>query len=151
MRRFWSIILIVMILTCQGLCIVHAHFGMDVSHSASHSARPHFHVHESHSHGSREDSAVHRHDDVLVLPAVSNVRFPGHGSDACYVADTVVSMIRRSSAAETLDFTLQELAVHAFGLVQRTAIFAPDSWHDVPCHRSNARTPLYLRDLSIRC
>jgi hypothetical protein len=33
MRRFLSIVLIVMILTSQGLCVVHAHVGMASSHS----------------------------------------------------------------------------------------------------------------------
>ncbi len=151
MRRFLSIILIVMILTCQGLVAVHAHFGMDLSHTASHSGRPHFHVHGSHSHGSHEDSGDHRHADAPFLPAVSGVQFPSHDSDAFYCSDSVVSLVQRSSSAETLDFMLQELAVNAIGFVQLKAFSAPDGWPDTPRQWSNARTPLYLRDLSIRC
>lgn len=151
MRRFLSIVLIVMILTSQGLCVVHAHVGMALSHSESHSARPHFHVHGSHSHGSHEDSADHHHDEAPVLPAVSRVPCPLHDSDACYCADSVVSMIQRSSAAETLDFMLLELAVCRVGVVQSEAFSALDGWPAAPRQWSSARTPLYLRDLSIRC
>ena len=151
MRRFLSIILIVMILTSQGLCSIHAHFGMALSHSESHSGRPHFHVHGSHSHGSHDDSADHHHDDAPVLPAVSWVQFPCEASDACYCADSVISMIQRSCAAETLDFVLLELAVNAADFVHIEVLSALDYWPDAPRHWSNARTPLYLRDLSIRC
>jgi hypothetical protein len=151
MRRFLSIVLIVMILTSQGLWVVHAHVGMALSHSESHSARPHFHVHGSHSHGSHEDSAHHHHDDAPVLPAVSRVQFPWHDSDACYCVDSVVSMTQRSNAAETLDFMLLELAVCRVGVVQSEAFSALDGWPDAPHQWSNARTSLYLRDLSIRC
>jgi PhoPQ-activated pathogenicity-related protein len=151
MRRFLSIVLIVMILTSQGLCVVHAHVGMASSHSESHSGRPHFHVHGSHSHGSHADSADHHHDDVPVLPAVTRVPCPLHDSDACYCADSVMSMIQRSSAAETLDFMLLELAVCRVGVVQSEAFSALDGWPAAPRQWSSARTPLYLRDLSIRC
>jgi hypothetical protein len=152
MRRFLSIILIVMILTSQGLVAVHAHFGMELSHTASHSGRPHFHVHGSHSHGSHEDSGDHyHHDDAPILPAVSGVQFPSHDSDAVYCADSVVSLIQRSRTAETLDFVAQELAVNALGLFQLKAFSALDGRPDAPRQWSNARTPLYLRDLSIRC
>ena len=151
MRRFLSIALIVMILTSQGLCVVHTHVGMALSHSESHSGRPHFHVHGSHSHGSHEDSADHHHDEAPVLPAVTRVPCPWHDSDACYCADSVVSMIQRSSAAETLDFMLLELAVCSVGFVQPEAFSALDGRPDAPRQWSNARTPLYLRDLSIRC
>lgn len=151
MRRFLSIVLIVMILTSQGLCVVHAHVGMALSHSESHSGRPHFHVHGSHSHGSHADSADHHHDDAPVLPAVTRVPCPWHDSDACYCADSVVSMIQRSSAAETLDFMLLELAVCSVGFVQPEAFSALDGWPAAPRQWSSARTPLYLRDLSIRC
>ena len=151
MRRFLSIILIVMILTSQGLCAVHSHFGMALSHSESHSGRPHFHVHGSHSHRSHEDSVDHRRDDAPVLPAVSGVEFPWLDSYACYSADCVVSMIQRSGAAETLDFMLLELADYAVGSVPLKAFSALDGWPDAPLQWSNARTPLYLRDLSIRC
>ncbi len=152
MRRFLSIILIVMILTSQGLVAVHAHFGMDLTHTASHSGRPHFHVHGSHSHGSHEDSGDHHHhDDAPILPAVSGVQFPSHDSDAVYCADSVLSRIRRSSTAETLDFVLLQLAVNAVEFVELKTSSALDGWSDTPRQWSNARTPLYLRDLSIRC
>ena len=151
MRRFLSTVLIVMILASQGLVAVHAHFGMELSHTASHSGRPHFHVHGSHSHGSHEDTANHRHDDAPVLPAVSGVPFPSHDADACYCVDSVVSMIQRSSAVETLDFMVLERAVDSVGVVQREAFSALDGWPDTPRQWSNARTPLYLLDLSIRC
>jgi len=151
MRRFLSIVLIVIILTCQGLCSFHAHVGMGLSHSESHSARPHFHVHGSHSHGSHEDSADHHHDEAPVLPAVTRVPCPWHDSDACYCADSVLSMTQRSSAAETLDFMLLELGVYSLGVVQPEVFSALDRWSDAPHQWSNAHTPLYLRDLSIRC
>ena len=60
-------------------------------------------------------------------------------------------MIQRSSAAETLDFMLLELAVCSVGFVQPEAFSALDGRPDAPRQWSNARTPLYLRDLSIRC
>ena len=60
-------------------------------------------------------------------------------------------MIQRSSAAETLDFMLLERAVDSVGVVQLEAFSALDGWPDTPRQWSNARTPLYLRDLSIRC
>lgn len=152
MRRFLSIILIVMILATQGLVAIHARFGMDLSHTALHSGRPHFHVHGSHSHGSHEDSGDHQHrDDALVVAAVSGVQFPSHDSDAFYCSDSVISLIQRSSAAETLDFVLLELAVNAIGFVELKSSPALDGWPDTPRQWCNARTPLYLRDLSIRC
>lgn len=151
MRRYLSIVLIVMILTSQGLCVVHAHVRMALSHSESHSGRPHFHVHGSHSHGSHEDSADHHHDDAPALPAVSRVQLPWHDSDACYSADSVVSMMRRFSAAETLDFMLLELAICSIEVSQLEVFSALDGWPDAPRQWSNARIPLYLRDLSIRC
>jgi hypothetical protein len=151
MRSLSSIFLIVMIVTSQGLCAIHSHLGMELSHTESHSGRPHFHVHGSHSHGSHEDSADHHHDDAPVLPAVSRVQSPWHDSDACYCVDSVVSMIQRSNAAETLDFMFLELSVSTVAVVQPEAFSALDGWPDAPRQWSNARTPLYLRDLSIRC
>jgi len=151
MRRFLSIILIVMILATQGLAAIHAHFGMELSHTASHSGRPHFHVHGSHSHGSHEDHGAHRHGEAPVLPVVSGVHFPSHDSDAFYCTDSVVSLIQRSSGAKTLNFVLQELAVNAIGFVELKTSSALDGWPDRPRQWSNARTPLYLRDLAIRC
>lgn len=151
MRRFMSIILMVMISTSQGLCAVHSHFGIALSHSESHSGRPHFHVHGSHSHGSHQHSADHHHDDAPVSPAVSGVESPWHDPDACYCADPVVSMLQRSRAAETLDCMLLELAVNVVGVVQPETFSALDGWPDAPRRWSSARTPLYLRDLSIRC
>ncbi|MFN9974859.1 MAG: hypothetical protein ACK58T_33700, partial [Phycisphaerae bacterium] len=125
MRCILPIILMVMILTSQGLCAVHSHFGIALSHSESHSGRPHFHVHGSHSHGSHQHSADHHHhDDAPMLPTVSGVQSPWHDSDAFFYADPVISMLPRSRAAKTLDFMLLELAVNVVGVVQPDAFSA---------------------------
>ena len=75
----------------------------------------------------------------------------GHRCCLQYCADSVLSMIQRSSAAETLDSMLLELGVFSLGVVQPEVFSALDRWPDAPHQWSNARTPLYLRDLSIRC
>ncbi|MFN8706334.1 MAG: hypothetical protein ACK50J_06605 [Planctomyces sp.] len=86
-----------------------------------------------------------------MLPTVSGVQSPWHDSDAFFYADPVISMLHRSRAAKTLDFMLLELAVNVVGVVQPEAFSAVDGWPDAPRRWSSARTPLYLRDLSIRC
>lgn len=151
MQRFVSIILIVMILTSQGLVAIHAHFGTDFGHSASHCGRPHFHVHGSHSHSSHHDSRRHHHDDSADLPSVSDVQIPTHDSDAFYCTDSVVSPSQRTSGTERLNPVLRDLAVDAIEFVQINSFLALDVWPNAPRQWSNARTLLYLRDLSIRC
>ena len=150
MRLFVSKILILVILTCQGLVSGHAHSRITSGHSASHSGQPHFHVHGSHFHKSHHRSG-HHHDDAPGMPAVTSVPFPLHDCHAFYCADSVVSLTQCSSFSETSCFVLQELATDAVRFVPLEAFPALEDWADLPRHWNTTRTALYLRDLSIRC
>lgn len=85
------------------------------------------------------------------MPEVSGEPFLLHDADACYLADSVGTVIHRSSTTDTIDWLMSDLDSGLNGLVlplESSALgFRPDS----PRQWSNARIPLYLRSLAIRC
>ncbi len=151
MRGFVSLLLISVIVACQGLYALDTHYGCTSELSSSQSNRPHFHVHGAHSHGSHHHARGHRHDQKPELPAVTGESFPSHDADACYCPDSVSSTIQRSSTADAIDYLLSDLASGFSEIIVLVGSPALDVRPDSPRQWSNARIPLYLRSLAIRC
>ena len=151
MHCFISLMLIPIILTCHGLCAVHTHHGFAAELTSSQSDRPHFHVHGSHSHGSQEPAPGRSHNQKPEPPAVTGDSFPLHDSDACFCPDSVSPTIQLSSTADAFDCILSDLASGSSEIIVSVGSPTLDVRPDSPRQWSNARIPLYLRSLAIRC
>lgn len=150
MRRLVSSILILVILASQGLCIAHAHSEIGSKYTGVAAVRPHFHVHGSHSHKAHDHLPGHHHRQKPALPVVTEP-CPLHDADAFYVADSVGSVINRSSTPDAKEWLFSDLTfgVNGFGLpLENSALDIRPDW---PCRWSIARVPLFLQRLAIRC
>lgn len=64
-RRFFTLLLVLLMLANQGLCLAHVHHGHVGGGPEGHDSRPHFHLggHAHHEGGHRHEHGGHQHDD----------------------------------------------------------------------------------------
>ncbi|MFN0195365.1 MAG: hypothetical protein ACKVT0_01360 [Planctomycetaceae bacterium] len=160
MRRAFSLLLIPCVLASQGwLCAFHTHCD-HVAVSSDHAIRPHFHTgedahdhhHRDHSHSStplthalhNEPDAENHASDGSVIP------LHDHDADAVYCPDTVTLGLARSVIVSTIGEFPTPSFCAADGIVQNGADF-PLMRSGYPPPFLDARCPLFLRNLCIRC
>jgi len=161
-RRFFCLLLVLLIVANPSFCLAHSHHGTDIADSQDHASRAHFHLgghchlgghghceNHSHRHDSDCDPEADNHNDgsePLIGPMAD------HDADAVYVCSAEIVTTARGgrivSNHSTICFAarvnLQIAHRNGNGLLRLGPLHGqPESVFETAC-------PIYLRVLSLR-
>lgn len=164
--RFFTLLLVVLMLANQGLCLAHVH-EHNGGEPEGHDSRPHFHLgghvhhqgshrheHESHEHDNHsrsDDPSAPSNSDELSLASSCNCPPLGdHDSDAVY-GDERVTLARTGNSANILpdkDVVAGLASLQLEGQIDGRLRCQPS--RNQPSFLCDVGFPIYLRALSLR-